>query len=163
VREQPQRKTGGGEFYNSGAVAQKSRGVASVGVTERAEFFVVTSDESWAGANAARSINEATIDAKTKVGHGIRFIDIGVGEKFSARGAKNLLCKGKNGAGILATSGGVQQTEEHALGTDANGIVEVAGYAFAGENSGNVCALNRGEERRDRLHYGCGLRGVRMK
>jgi hypothetical protein len=97
------------------AVAEKSGGVSGVGVAKRAKLLVIASDESGAGADAARDLDEAAVDAKAEFGHGLRLVDVGAREKLGTRGAKGILRDGKDAAIVPVKSGEIEQTKQNAL------------------------------------------------
>ena len=106
----------------------------------------------------------AAIDAKTEFCHSVGFIDVGAGEKLDSSTAKDLLRGCEDAAVVVAAAGHVEQTKQHALGADAQGIVEISGNALAHEGGGDVGALDLGKYGRDGLGGGGdGVDGVRVK
>ncbi len=51
----------------------------------------------------------------------------------------------------------IKQAEQHTLGTDAHGVVEIPGNPFAYEYGGDVGAIDFGEDCGDWFDCGCGL------
>ena len=84
------------------------------------------------------------------------------GEKSSVPKVRKFPARSEDAAIILAPSGDIEQAEQNALGADADGIVEVSGNAFSGENGGNIRALDLGKDRRDGLDRGA-VRRVRER
>jgi len=152
VRKQPKGEAGGGKLSNSSAVAEQSWCVSRVGVTQSAEFLVVASDESRAGAHAAGGFEKTVIEAETEFGDGVGFVEVLAREEFLARISEDLLRGGENAASFIAPSGGVEQAEQNALRTDPNRVIEIPGDALANENGRDVGPLDFGEDGRNRLN-----------
>src|SRR5229473_6511292 len=66
VRKESERQASRTQLSDPVAVAEKSGSVSGVGVTKCAELLVVAGDEGRGGDDAARSFDEAAIDAKTQ-------------------------------------------------------------------------------------------------
>lgn len=151
VGKKSERKAGRGEFGETGAVAKERGRVSSVGVTEGAKLFVIAGDESRAGAWAAADVEESAIDAKTKFGHSVGFVDIGRGKEFGADGAEDLLGSGEDVTVFVAASGDIEEADENAFRAGANGIIEISGNALADERGGKVRTIDLREDGGDGL------------
>jgi hypothetical protein len=112
--------------------------VSGVGVAERAELLVITADEGGARVDAFGSLDEATIEADTEFGHGVRLIDVGPGEQLDAAFTEDILRDGEEMCVVLAASGDVEQAEQDALWAGAKGVIEVAAGSHA---KGSGCKL----------------------
>src|SRR6267143_5501091 len=75
--EKTKRQTGGSDFHDSSAVAQKSRSVAGIAIAERAQLFVVTAKECGTGTDTISSLHDAAIVGEAKFGHGVGLIGFG--------------------------------------------------------------------------------------
>ena len=52
----------------------------------------------------------------------------------------------------VAGTGGVEEADKDPLRADADGVVEISCHAFAGENSGDIGAIDFGEDCRHRFN-----------
>lgn len=152
-------KSGGWQIGDSRAVADEAGSVSCVGVAKRPELFVVAGDEGGAGMDPTADIDEAAIQAQAEFGHRIGFVDVWTGEELHARGAEDFLRVVENETVVVAASGDIEQSDQNALGTGANGVVEVSGNTLAAEYGSNVGTSDLGEDGGNRFNRdGSGLR-----
>ena len=65
------------------------------------------------------------------------------GRNSSAPEVRKISCAAiEDVAVVLAASGDVEQADQNALGTDADGVVEISGDALASEDGGDVGAVD---------------------
>src|ERR1700719_3966020 len=95
--EKTKRQTGGGDFHDSRAVAEKSRSVAGIAIAERAHFFVIAPEECGTGTDTISSLHDAAIESEAKFGHGVGLIGLRQREETRTEAAKCRLCCGQNG------------------------------------------------------------------
>jgi len=145
VRKESQWKSGGSKFGDSSVIAEKGGSVPAIGVAEGAELFVIAADEGRAGVDALADVDQSAIEAEAEVGHGFGFVDIGAREGLCPNAAEDLLRGDEDAAVVLAASGDVEQADENALGAGADGVVKIAGNAFADKDGSDVSALDLGE------------------
>src|SRR6266851_634326 len=151
--EKTKRQTGGSDFHDSSAVAEKSRSVAGIAIAERAQLFVVTAKECGTGTDTISSLHDAAVEGEAKFGHGVGLIGFRWREETRAEAAKCLLCCGQNGLVILSPASHVEQAKQDPFGADAQRVVQVASYSLAVESSCNFGVLDLGELAWDGLHY----------
>jgi hypothetical protein len=140
---------------NPTAIAEKTRRVSGVGVAKSSELLVVTADEGGTGVDAMRGVDESPIEAKTQFCHGLGLVDVGARKKLSSKVVKDLLCGAEEGEVIFTASGNIEQAKQDPLGTDTEGVIEVPGYTLAQEVGRDMCSLNLGKWRRNRLDRDC--------
>ena len=155
VREKPKRQASRTDLDNSTAITQKTRRMSGVGVAESSELLVVTANEGWTRVDAMGGVDESPIEAKTQFCHGLGFVDIGARKKLSSKVAKDLLCGCEDGEVIFPTSSNIEQAKQDPLGTYTERIIEVPSDALAQEVGRDICSLNLGKWRLNRLDRDC--------
>jgi hypothetical protein len=158
MREKSERETRGSKLGDTGTVVQKSGGMSGIRVAQSAEFFVVAGKESRTGMNSAADVDQSTVDPKAEFGHGIRFVNVGWRKELQSESAELFLCRDEETACVIAPSGNIQETDQNALGTHADGIIEVSGDAFPDEYGSNICPFNLREDGGNGFKYGGGDR-----
>jgi hypothetical protein len=120
--------------------------MSGICVAESAEFFVIAGNEAWTRVNSATQVNQASIDAETQFGHGIRLVDVRWGKQLQSDRAEDFLCPDQDVACLLSPACNIKQPDENAFGTDANRIVEISCDTFAHKYRRNISTVDRGED-----------------
>lgn len=98
---------------------------------------------------------KSSIEAKTQFCHGLGFVDVGARKKLRSKVAKDLLCGGEDGEVIFPASSNIEQAKQDPLGTDTERIIEVPGDTLAQEVGRDICSLNLGKWRLNRVDRDC--------
>src|SRR5262249_29066754 len=147
VRKQSQRKPIRLEQRQSRFVSDKTGGVSSVAVMQKAEFPLIASQKGWSVADPVRGGNNRAIDLKQQAGQRIRNVDIFAPEKLLATLPNNRLRGCRDIERLLLLARDVQKDEENAGVVHLDEVIEIpanSSHAIAGRDSQScACRQNR--------------------